>query len=985
MDDGFGAGLGSERDRYTRDPCPWPAGPYTAGDARWFFGRERVVSELVGLLSDPGAGHPVVLTGAAGAGKTSVLAAGLVPAVLEGALPGGRAGVLWRTPGSPVRGGGRPVEKCALLVVDRFEELFTTRAGGGRAAYVEELCRLAAGGLPVVIGMRAGCYERCLGFPPLVEALRARSLPLGPMTGAELRRAITGPARAAGLSLEPGLTEAILHDLRVRDDDAPAAADALPRLSQAMRATWHHRDGDTLPHNAYHPAPTPPSDGPLFETPTPSESSLPVTPPGGGGCPVGRRVRGLVVALVVLVVVAGVGAGLAWQKSGRASAARVIALAERAAAQARALRATDPALAMQVAVAAQGLADTPSTRGTLLDTAEPYATRLRSTGDRLRAIAYSQDHALLATGADNGVVELWDAADSRRRTPLATLPRTAGPVGALAFRPSGGDRVLLAATRDGVEVWNVVDPARPRHVAALPGAPTAAFTPDGRTVLAAAAHGVRRWRLAGRPVALPSVRTSAQVTRFAVGDDTVVTGHDDGSVRLWDPAAPASPADTIATGLQDGPAALAISPDGSALAWSAPDRGTWLCRLDARRCDRPTRYGDPAGALAFSPDGTVLAAAGDDRTVRLWSLANRAEVGSFPHPDRVLGLAFTADGQALATGSAAGAFYQWRHPVRVPDPVTELVLSRDRALMATTGAHGGALWDVRDPRHRVLLARWNAPPAAGLALSGDARRLATVERGVAVTVWDIRDPYRPARHVRLPVRGLAVAALSPDGRTLATGDHGGRLLLWDVTGPPRRLAARDGFGDVGALDFSPDGGLLASGGADRGVRLWDVRRRALDQVAHHEEHADAVAGVRFGPKGDVLVSTGHDRTVRVWRIADLRRVPRPAALRGHDDTVRIAGFSPDGAALATTDASRTTRVWDLRARRPIAELSHPDLGTVLYADDHTLVSAAGHDLRLWDLRPASAAARVCEAAGMPLTRAEWRRYFDDLPYRPPCS
>ncbi|MFI7460694.1 hypothetical protein [Nonomuraea sp. NPDC049646] len=1009
MDDGFGAGLGSERDRCARDPCPWPPGPFTTGDARWFFGRERVVSELVALLGEPRAAHPVVLSGAAGAGKTSVLAAGLVPAILAGSPAGAteraRAGVLWRTPGSPVRGGGRPVEECALLVVDRFEELFTARAGSGRTAYVEELCALAAGGLPVVIGMRAGCYERCLGFPPLVEALRVRSLPLGPMTGDELRRAIIEPARVAGLSLEPGLAETILHDLGVRDD-APAAADALPRLSQAMRATWHRRDGDTLTHAAYRHATAPPlTPGPALPSSDREEPAGPVLDPepaapssggravdrssgsgvGAKGCPVGRRVRGLVVALVVLVVVAGAGAGLAWQKSGRASAARVTALAERAAVQARALRATDPALAMQVAVAAQGLADTPGTRGTLLDTAEPYATRLRSAGDRLRAIAYSQDHALLATGADNGVVELWDATDSRRRTPLATLPRAAGPVGALAFRPSGGDRVLLAATGQGVEVWNVVDPARPRHVAALPGAATAAFTPDGRTVLAAAAHGVRRWRLAGRPVALPPVRASAQVTRFAVGDDTVVTGHDDGSVRLWDPARPAAPADTIATGLQDGPAALAISPDGGALAWSAPGRGTWLCPLRARRCARPVRYGDPAGALAFSPDGTVLAAAGDDRAVRLWSVDTRAEVTSFPHPDRVLGLAFTADGQALATGSAAGAFYQWRHPVRVPDPVTGLVLSRDRTLMATTGPRGGALWDVRDPRHRVLLSRWNVPAAAGPALSGDGRRLATVERGVAVTVWDIRDPYRPARHARLPVRGLAVAALSPDGRVLATGDHGGRLLLWDVTGPPRRLAARDGFGDVGALDFSPGGGLLASGGADRGVRLWDVRRHALDQVAHHEEHADAVAGVRFGPKGDVLVSTGHDRTARVWRIADPGRAPRPAVLRGHGDTVLIAGFSPDGAALATTDASRTTRLWDLRSRRPIAELSHRDLGTVLYADDHTLVSAAGHDLRLWDLRPESVAARVCEAAGMPLTRAEWRRYFDDLPYRPPCS
>ncbi|NUP02676.1 MAG: hypothetical protein HOW59_32605, partial [Nonomuraea sp.] len=267
-------------------------------------------------------------------------------------------------------------------------------------------------------------------------------------------------------------------------------------------------------------------------------------------------------------------------------------------------------------------------------------------------------------------------------------------------------------------------------------------------------------------------------------------------------------------------------------------------------------------------------------------------------------------------------------------------------------------------------------------MSGDGRRLVTVEGG-GVIVWDIADRRKPARRARLPMRGLAAAALSADGGTLATGDDVGRLLLWDVTRPgtPRRLAGRDGFGAVAALDFSPDGTLLASGGADHAVRLWDVRRRALDEVAHHAEHTEAVTGVRFGPKGDVLVSTGRDWLARVWKITDRRTT----VLGGHGATVRTAAFSPDGASLATTDAARTTRLWDLRTGRPIAELSHPDLGEVLYADDHTLLSAAGRDPRLWDLRPGAVAARVCAAVGEPITRAEWRRYFPGLPYRPPCQ
>jgi WD40 repeat protein len=67
---------------------------------------------------------------------------------------------------------------------------------------------------------------------------------LGPMSAGELERAITEPARLAGLKLEPGLVELILRDVATEPG-------ALPLLSHALRATWERRDGRTLTVEGY--------------------------------------------------------------------------------------------------------------------------------------------------------------------------------------------------------------------------------------------------------------------------------------------------------------------------------------------------------------------------------------------------------------------------------------------------------------------------------------------------------------------------------------------------------------------------------------------------------------------------------------------------------------------------------------------------------------------------------------------------------------
>jgi len=948
----------------TQTGLPEPDNPYkglrafTAADEQDFFGRDRLIRSLLDRLGDRDEyARFLAVVGPSGSGKSSLVRAGLIPALWRGELTGSdRWYIVDMIPGTRpldeleialtriatdqsvnlsehLRRDGAGLLRAAqlvlpddgselLVVIDQFEETFSLIEDEQRRAHFLALIHTAVtdphSRVRVVITMRADFYDRPLQYPQFGELIRRRMVTVLPMNADEVAQAIRRPAERVGVRFEVGLVTAIVSEVNYQPG-------ALPLLQYALTELFEQREDHTLTRAGYQliggatGALASRAEGIYREFAIPRQGSI----------------RQMFLRLITL------GEGVEDTRR-RVPRSELLELASEP-------DAMDEIIDTYTAYRLLSLDHDPATRRPTVEVAheallqewerlsawlEESRTDIRMQRQLARAAGdwqeANEDPSFLLRGAHLEQFEGWSAV-----TDLALTQVERGYLEAcLALRD---EEAAVEAEQQAREA------ALRKRVQRVLTTLLAVFVvaPAVGLVLAVDARHQRDAALNAR--ATSAANEAAARSSALLAEANLAQTRGDTSLAL-----------ALALEAQRSNDSLQVISNLYELAYQP----------GARR--RFAGHEDWIEDLAISADGHTAISCSVDGTLILWDLDTGDIIRRFEGSGgRMTSVALSQDGQHVVAGSQLGILTLW--DLRSGDvvwqseghaaSVSALIFGpNDENILSASADQTLILWDV-DSGRELRRFEGHTSPVLDAAISPDGQTVLSVSIDGTLIVWDL-DTGQPLRQSAFDMGILLSLAISPDGTTALIGSKGGDLVLWDLE-MGQILHRFERTGPILDVVFSPDGSQAAvgTGEPDLAVIIWDVETGAESQRFNIHSPVNAV---RFLPDSRSIVTGSQDTALLLWDLVEYK--PHvydidyaPGNAFWFQGPIRLSADSRR--ALAVTEEGFSAVLWDIDTGNILQEFDMPDRafwGLDLSPDGRLTVTGDGSGLvTIWDTQTGS--------------------------------
>ena len=914
-----------------------PASPYRGLEAfddkhsHLFFGRGALLADLLKAVSQ----HPLLMVaGASGSGKSSVVRAGLLPQLAQrvegfrsfkmkpgsdpfaslkyGLVSGGldERDVEFATAGQPDTLAQvtalRPAGECWLLFIDQFEELFTLcDRADRRDAFVEGLLSVSVNGqaeFRIVLTMRLDFFDRFDSYPELLQQIRRALQFVTSPTPAELRQCIEQPAAQHGVVFEEGLVNQILTDIKGQPG-------TLPLLQDTLRQLWLR-------------------DNPVDDRTLNKSSYVAI---GGVGGSLRQRADAVyarkkkqsrseaeqqTMRRVFLRLVEVSGQGTSAPIVSRRRPLACFSASEQAIVreliEEKLLVSSLEEKAVQGGAFDQGTAELahesllfawPTLTEWLNEAREVLFIRNRLSHDAQQWQRLRRQSPGDASGADE---ELWsgtrlsNALELRARGDFHTV------LGALsaeeeAFLDASETRKVRRDQEEKERLHREREVAEKNRQLLLDS-----YIERGQRLLfeksepyPAALWLHRAYQGGSKNLTLPDLLKSAM--QWVEATKRVLSGH-----RHQVNSVVHSP---------DGRCLLTASHDQTARVWDA-HTGKLLLEL--------TGHKGPVWRARYSPDGRRIVTASFDHEVRLFDAeAGRLLAVLTGHKGAVQVARFSPDGSRILTASddqTARVFDVERGQLQLElighqSPIVCARYSPDGRRIVTAGEdHTARVFDAESGRCLVELVG-HADQIRSAQYSPDGRHIVTASWDRTARVFGTEDG-QPVAVLQAHKDALWNAQYSPDGRRIVTASADKTACVFDA-GDGRLLDTLKGHqGWVDSARYSPDGRHIFTASMDDTIRIWDAESGYL--LTECKGHGKRILRATYSADSQHVVTTSQDNTARVFATKCSRLL---AELKGPQCEVASAEYSPDGRRIVTASKDDTARIWDAEDGRLLVELS----------------------------------------------------------------